>query len=118
MDIKIPENLNADSIMRRSSYGFLRDRRFGTESYVRRLGSGFYPRFHVYIEKGLIRLHLDQKQVSYKGSHAHSGEYDGDTVERECGRINEVIKELQNISTNPVIVKPEEKKGFWGRLFS
>jgi hypothetical protein len=114
MDIKIPENLNADLVMRRSSYGFLRDRQHGTESYVRRLGGGFYPRFHVYIKNGIISLHLDQKQASYKGSHAHSGEYDGETVQREIMRIQEVMVGLQS---QPVEPKKEEKTGFFGGLF-
>lgn len=117
MDIKIPENLNADLIMRRSGYGFLRDRRAGTETYVRRLGGGFYPRFHVYIERGLIRLHLDQKQASYRGHSAHSGEYDGETVVREMERIKAVMTTLSVSEQKEVSAETEEKEGFWGKFF-
>lgn len=50
-----------------------------------------YPRFHVFIinkEGGIIvNLHLDQKKPSYKGSPAHSGEYDTEIVEKEVERI-------------------------------
>ena len=62
MQIPIPENLNPDLIMRRSGYGFLSDRRSGQNSYVRRMGNGFYPRFHVYLEDGtFINLELVQE---------------------------------------------------------
>jgi hypothetical protein len=52
-----------------------------------------YPRFHIYASavqdnvSAFLNLHLDQKQVSYAGSHAHSGEYDGPLVENETARI-------------------------------
>jgi hypothetical protein len=124
MNINVPENLDADKIMRRSGYGFLRDRKYGTESYVRRLGGGFYPRFHVYLEGGMIKLHLDQKQVSYEGSSAHSGEYDGPTVEVEIARIQQTIARMQSDeSADESSAKPDlsaqtgEKKGLFGKFF-
>ena len=110
MKIPVAVNINPDLVMRRSGYGFLRDRQHGTESYVRRLGSGFYPRFHVYVQNNSINLHLDQKQASYGGTSAHSGEYDGEVVEREGERIKVVMSGLDT-SENPP--KAEEKKGFW-----
>jgi len=56
--------------------------------------SGF-PRFHIYAKKNergdfVFNLHLDQKASSYHGSAAHSGEYDGDLVEREAERIRNI----------------------------
>jgi hypothetical protein len=51
------------------------------------------PRFHIYAsasqdnKSAVLNLHLDQKQVSYAGSHAHSGEYEGSLVENEAARI-------------------------------
>lgn len=63
----------------------------GEQSFVRRLGTYFYPRFHVYPEivngELLVNLHLDQKKASYPGFRKHSGEYDGPTVEAEADRI-------------------------------
>jgi hypothetical protein len=66
---------------------------------VRPLSRQGYPRFHIFIKKdneGNFRfsLHLDQKQQSYEGSHAHSGEYDGETVEKEAERIKRIVGEL------------------------
>jgi len=60
-------------------------------SYVRRLETHFYPRFHLYINEDennyVLNLHLDQKKPSYKNQTAHSGEYDGEVVEKEGERI-------------------------------
>ncbi len=62
------------------------------ESFIRRLGSNYFPRLHVYLkvlDKGLeISLHLDQKSVSYQGHKAHSGDYqDSPVLEEEKQRI-------------------------------
>ena len=64
---------------------------------LRHLNRGEYPRFHLYIKQDkdnnlFFSLHLDQKKPSYKGSSAHSGEYEGEQVEREKQRIIKVIQ--------------------------
>ena len=93
------ENLakgNIRNILRRCGYAEIFDRLGGKISYVRRLGTYFYPRFHIYAEEtenGLaINLHLDQKKASYRGQVAHSGEYDEAIVKEEAERIREKIK--------------------------
>ncbi|MFH1145675.1 MAG: hypothetical protein V1707_01795 [bacterium] len=70
-------------------------------SYVRVLArSGWYPRFHVYVEEqgnGLtINLHLDQKKESYAGVHAHSGDYDDSSpaVAEEAMRLTDCVNAL------------------------
>lgn len=72
-------------------YAEFRDPNTGQTSYVRRLGTYFYPRFHLYLEEQseqwILKFHLDQKQPSYGGQTKHSGEYDGPTVETEGERI-------------------------------
>jgi len=84
-------------------------------SIVRQLTKNDYPRFHLYIKiisddqnKGksfvtsapqdkwrlntlIFNLHLDQKKPLYKGSSAHSGEYDSDLVENEAERIKRLL---------------------------
>jgi len=83
--------------MREIGYHFLdKDRKTGELNFRRPLKG--YPRFHIYLKidgKNLIfNLHLDQKKPIYKGTPAHSGEYDGDLVKKEA----EIIKEkLRNI---------------------
>lgn len=83
-------------LLRRAGYAPFRDPKTGEESFVRRLGIHFYPRFHVYVTTDTdavleLTLHLDQKQPSYSGSRKHSGEYDGATVEEEGRRIERMI---------------------------
>ncbi|MEK9158839.1 MAG: hypothetical protein AAB673_02460 [Patescibacteria group bacterium] len=83
------------NLLRRCGYAEFNDPNTGHISYVRRLSSNFYPRYHVYATKEetqvIIDLHVDQKQPSYKGSHMHAGEYDGELVEREVERIKELL---------------------------
>ncbi len=78
-------------IVRRAGYSEFRDPRTGETSYVRRLGTNFYPRFHLYAEDEgqgwRLNLHLDQKQPSYQGFTKHSGEYDGPVIESEAARL-------------------------------
>jgi hypothetical protein len=79
-------------ILTRCGYATFRDPKTGTMSYVRRLGSYFYPRFHCYVqaaqaESATVSLHLDMKQPTYQEGRAHSGEYEGEAVEQEIKRI-------------------------------
>jgi hypothetical protein len=67
---------------------------------VKPLAGANYPRFHIYLRKeegGVFHfnLHLDQKQPSYQGSSAHSGEYEGEVVEQEAERIKRIIERLE-----------------------
>ncbi len=122
MDIAFPPPL-ADTprtLIRRAGYAEFRDPNTGETSYVRRLQSGvFYPRFHAYLKEqagGLVvAVHLDQKKPSYGVGHAHSGEYDGDAVEREAERIRAAI--LRQGTGEKGQEATKAKKGFWGTLF-
>jgi hypothetical protein len=88
-------NMAPEQFLRKAGYGYIRDRNSGQDSFVRRLGSGFYPRLHMYVEENdsriVFNLHLDQKQPSYKGSHAHNAEYDSDVVVDEVNRLKQLI---------------------------
>lgn len=94
MKLILDENLldqAPEQLLRQAGYNYLVDRNSGQESFVRALGRGYYPRFHLYLERqngqAILNLHLDQKQASYSGAHAHNAEYDGETVEQEMARI-------------------------------
>ena len=80
-----------ERFIRRCGYAKIIDRRMGKTSYAKRIHRDFYPRYHVYIQiEGefiIYNLHLDQKRPIYEGVTAHSGEYDGEVVEREGARI-------------------------------
>ncbi|OGY41225.1 MAG: hypothetical protein A2Y82_02230 [Candidatus Buchananbacteria bacterium RBG_13_36_9] len=114
-------NQNTDFLIRRCGYGQIRDSRTGQTSYVRRLRSDFYPRFHLYInsEKPLVlNLHLDQKKASYEGQTAHSGDYDSDLVKQEGQRIyNQILAEDKEAASSAMASAEEEKRGFFARLF-
>jgi len=66
------------------------------QSFSRRLNSGQFPRFHIYIKQssqGLeFSLHLDQKGACYEEQVAHSGDYDGQVLEEEKVRIINLLK--------------------------
>lgn len=86
----------ARNFMRKCGYAAFTDPRTHEDSFVKRLTGDFYPRFHAYAKEDdnelVINLHLDQKKASYEGAdHAHSGEYDGELVEREAKNIQETI---------------------------
>ncbi len=92
-----PFSSSAEFFIRRAGYGKIVDRRENKTSYVYRLSrTAFYPRFHCYIDTEdatsmTFNLHLDQKQPSYEGSHMHSGEYEGELVEKEAARIKDAV---------------------------
>ena len=110
-------NEQPEQFMRRAGYGLHRDRHSEQDSFIRRLGSNFYPRLHVYIahmgEDVVINLHLDQKRPRYQGAKAHNAEYDGEVVEREIARLKSLIKPMEQDKPEP----DNKNKGFLNRLF-
>jgi len=86
---------NLQSLMRKIGYHPIKVTERGELNCVRPI-YGDYPRFHIYSkEEGsqiIINLHLDQKKPSYEGSHAHSGDYDSETVREEAERIKNLLK--------------------------
>ncbi len=90
--------------MRRAGYALERARDTGEISFARRLSGIAFPRYHAYTDESrdglVIKLHLDQKAPSYGrstsftagGSHAHAGEYEGETLTREVERIQAIVQ--------------------------
>jgi len=93
MKLRYPEDKihNTLVIMRKAGYSAFIDPVTKKESYILRLTSEYYPRFHMYIKEKeheiVFDLHLDQKKPSYQGSRAHGGEYSGSAVEKEMKRL-------------------------------
>lgn len=108
---------NSRNLIRRLGYAEHRDPHAREISYVRRLGTEFYPRFHVYIEEAesalTVNLHLDMKKPSYAGTSAHAGEYDGPLVEREAERLRTGVATYQATPAE----EPKKKKGLWSKIF-
>jgi len=94
-----PSNITLS--MRRLGYHPDRRQKPGSLSFSKRIGNDDYPKFHIYInnkitgdtisESFFLNLHLDMKKPSYKGTSAHSGEYDSDLVQQEATRIKNTI---------------------------
>ena len=86
---------NIVSVARSIGYTIIDTKDNGEYNLVRRLDYSNYPRFHVFVRQAgdryIFSLHLDQKAPSYKGTHAHSGEYEGPVVENEVERIRDVV---------------------------
>lgn len=116
MKLILKKTQSSYNLLRSAGYAVFRDPNTRETSYTRRLGSNFYPRFHIYINREdsneiELTLHLDQKKPSYEGQKAHSGEYAGDVVQREGERI-------QSLASRPVQESNEKPhQGFWARLF-
>lgn len=87
------------NLMRSCGYTEFYNRRNDEVSYVRPLSRVRYPQFHIYIngdpQAGMvINLHMDAKQPTYEGGHAHSGEYDSLVVTQEAARIKSILEAL------------------------
>ena len=93
-----------EHFLRRVGYAFIRDNRTGKESFVRRLGSHFYPRLHMYVEERgdniTFDLHLDQKQASYQGARMHNAEHHGEVVENEIRRLKSFVTQNANLAAH------------------
>lgn len=97
------ENINENpaNALRRCGYHFERQHlQTGEVSAARALGAGGFPRFHAYVKYNEgqapssleINLHLDQKRPIYRGTSAHSGEYEGEIVAQEAKRIKSILQ--------------------------
>jgi hypothetical protein len=115
----------ARNLLRRAGYG--EHRGFGAQlSYVKRIQGTLFPRYHAYVEDrngGMqLNLHLDQKEASHAGTHAHGGDYSGPLVERESARIVAFVKllSLSDDGTHEETRedrRPVKARGFFGWLF-
>ena len=95
--LKAPFKDNIAGMMRKIGYSYRGKKEdTGEIEILRPIGGGGYPRFHVFIrvseDEMAFNLHLDQKKPSYKGTSAHSGEYDGVVVEKEAERIKQLLQ--------------------------
>lgn len=90
---------NTPELMRKARYRYMGQ---STEqmSFVRPVSQNPYPRFHIYLKENketkevFFTLHLDQKRMSYKGSTAHSGDYDGKLMMQEAERIKSIFEKV------------------------
>lgn len=89
----LKENINV--MMRSAGYHFINKNGEKAEyNFVRPLTRNPFPRFHAFLkingQKLTVNLHLDQKAPIYKGTAAHSGEYEGSLLENEADRLKKI----------------------------
>lgn len=102
--------------LRRAGYALIYDRHSGQESFARRFGRDFYPRFHLYVHQSdnsetlFFNLHLDHKKASYAGQTRHSADYDGDLVEQEAKRLQSLLTPLERVETSVKMNTAKEEK--------
>lgn len=93
---KKPKN-NIIDLIRSAGYSY-RGTNNSDMSFIKRVGLDEYPHYHIYGKEEndniIINLHFDQKKPSYEGASAHSGEYNGELVEKEMERVRKVIESL------------------------
>ncbi len=83
MKFKIQLTDNAVTLLRRAGYAFQKHSGDGEMAFVRPLGTGDFPRFHIYAkEEGfgtlVVSIHLDAKRETYGKQSMHGGEYGED----------------------------------------
>ncbi|MCH8986726.1 hypothetical protein IIA94_00965 [Patescibacteria group bacterium] len=93
MKFDIPfQGKNIGNSMRK--FGYAPDK--SGDAFSRSLRNSRFPKFHIYYTLGegivTLNLHLDQKQPSYQGNRAHSGEYKGALIEAEITRIKNITR--------------------------
>ncbi len=90
MKIKIEKEINILTSLR--SLGYYPEK---SNSFIKKLTSAKFPRFHIYyMEKTkTLNLHLDQKAPLYNGQNDHSGEYDTEVVKKEAERIKSHVSD-------------------------
>ena len=94
--IKGPLKDNVYNFSRKIGYHYVGKTQRGEYNLIKPIGGDAFPRFDLYFTLEIagdivFRLHLDQKRTIYRGSTAHSGEYDGEILAKEAQRIKELL---------------------------
>ena len=82
---------NEQYIMRRCGYLSWKDPRSGESGYIRKLGAGYYPRFHIKVKRLnssiIFDLHLDSRRPMHKKGIRTYEDEESVVVSREADRI-------------------------------
>jgi hypothetical protein len=96
MEIIVEDSRQNDKyLMRKCGYMPWRNPRSGETSYIRKLGGGYYPRFHIKVRKMgsrlIFDLHLDSRRPMHKiGIRTYEDE-ESRIVSSEADRIKKFI---------------------------
>lgn len=108
MKFKVANNLKytPENILRTCGFFLIFDQKTQKSSFIRKITSNRYPRFHLYLkeinDELIFDLHLDQNKTVYSGQKAHNADYDTPEVKQELVRIFQKVKKT--------IPKPKEEK--------
>jgi len=124
MDIHWKQELTKTSyqLLREAGYIPITDKVTGKQSYVFKLTSERYPRFHIYVEKETdkelhLHLHLDKRQHGF-GQKLHDSEYNGENVDPEGERLKRWLQHFSYTQDKPAQQNTTDKeKGFLSKLF-
>ncbi|MBU1119449.1 hypothetical protein KKH43_06220 [Patescibacteria group bacterium] len=87
---------NPRNVMRKAGYKPWRNPTTGGESYIRRTGASFYPRFHVLLKYGsdysvILDLHFDARRPMHKKGVRCYEDEESAVVQEEAQRIQSFI---------------------------
>ncbi len=124
MDIHWKQELKKTSyqLLREAGYIPITDKASAKQSYIFKLTTERYPRFHIYVEheseKALkLHLHLDRRQHGF-GQRLHDTEYEGENVQKETERLTRWLQHFTHIEESDD--KPdieEDSRGLLAKLF-
>lgn len=88
---------NPTTALRRAGYTYQHRTDQNELSFVRVMGQGGYPRFHMYVlldgHTLKISFHIDHKKHTYGDNTRHHGEYEeSPTLEQEANRVKSIVK--------------------------
>ncbi|MFH2105210.1 MAG: hypothetical protein ABII72_03160 [Parcubacteria group bacterium] len=97
MDITIQNpRFNETYLARRCGYKPWRDPRSGSMGYIRRLGRGYYPRFHIKTRRDpgaalVLDLHLDARRPMHRKGVRSFEDEESRVVQVEAARIQSLL---------------------------
>ena len=97
MDIIVESpRYNEMYLMRECGYKFWRDPRSGDSSFIRRLGRGYYPRFHIKVRRDKNRrlifdLHFDSRRPLHHIGVRSYEDSESAVVQAEAARIRSLL---------------------------
>lgn len=88
--------VNFRNVMRRAGYKPWRDPRSGSESYIRRMGASFYPRFHARAAHDsspnvVLDLHFDWRRPMHRAGIRSTENEESEVVQKEAERILSLV---------------------------
>ncbi len=101
MKFRLPNKFTQTTafIIKKCGYLHITDRITGKHSFVRKISSNRYPRFHLYLSESpqeiVFDLHLDQSKTKYQGQTAHNADYESEQVKTELTRIYQIVATFQ-----------------------